>query len=102
MNTAKMKYLTEEEVKAVAEPILRKNFATYGIGDTGVIEEKDFDGTFIIRMTTHVSKPVPTNILIDVVDKIQQKLRKQGEDRFVILETQRQGATDETPDEDVG
>ena len=90
--------MTEAEVEKVALPILRRNLARFGFQDVTVKEEEDFDGSYVFRMTAHVQEKVPARTLMDALGSIHATLRKQGEERFVYLSTERPGHNE--PDED--
>lgn len=87
MALAKLRYLTEDEVLDVADPILRAQWSQFGYTNSEVFEVEDFDGAFIFRMNAHVTQKVPAKYLIDANHDIHIELRKLGENRFVILST---------------
>ncbi len=87
MALAKLNYLSEDEVMAVADPILRRKWNQFGYAHSRIEEVEDFDGAFIFRVSANVNERVPTKNLIDANDAIHVALRKMGENRFVILST---------------
>jgi hypothetical protein len=90
--------MTEAEVERIAVPILRRYLTRFGFQDVAVKEEEDFDGSYVFRMTAHVQEKVPARTLMDALGAIHGTLRKNGEERFVYLSTERPGH--EEPDED--
>ncbi|MCB1458010.1 MAG: hypothetical protein KDJ48_01840 [Nitratireductor sp.] len=102
MAMAKMKFLTEQEVQAIAQPILAHDFARYGFIGSTIEEVEDFDGSYVFRLTANVEKTVPAKELIDTSHQILTRLREQGEDRFVILATHRPDREADQNDEDEG
>jgi hypothetical protein len=88
MGMAKLKFLSEIEVQAMAEPILQKGLAPYGYRSSEIEEVEDFDGDFIFRLEAQVDNRVPADLLIELMGKIHSQLRIKGENRFVILSTQ--------------
>jgi hypothetical protein len=92
-------YMTPPEVEEVSLPILRKRFGRFGFQSATIMEEEDFDGSHVFRMIAHVQEKVPARDLIDALDDIHTVLRRNGEQRFVYLSTQRPGR-DQT-DEDI-
>jgi len=102
MASSQSVYLNANEVRDRAIPILRKYLGKFGFNDAKVEEEEDFDGAYVFRMTAHVESRVPARDLIDALEEIHTALRKEGEDRFVYLSTERPRASDidEADDED--
>ena len=101
MAVAKLNYLSEEQVKEIADPILSRVLANYGFRRSEIEEMEDFDGSTVFRLTAHVEKSVPAKILIDASEEMHAALRKQGEDRFVLLGTELPRSNKEEIDEDV-
>ena len=102
MASSQTAYMTESEVRDRALPILRKYLGKFGFSNATVEEEEDFDGAYIFRMTAHVRDRVPAKDLIDALEEIHSSLRREGEDRFVYLSTERPGAgKHDAEDEDV-
>ena len=97
-------YMSAEEVRGHVLPILRKRLGKFGFsGDVNVAEEEDFDGAFVFRMTAKVEGSVPARVMFETLGDIHIVLRKEGEDRFVYLTTQRPGEDDvDEADEDIG
>jgi hypothetical protein len=95
--------MTAEEVRDRVLPILRRRLGKFGfVGDVKVAEEEDFDGAFVFRMTARVQDNVPARVVFDALGDIHLTLRKEGEDRFVYLSTQRPGEDDvDEADEDI-
>lgn len=102
MAMAKMKYLSEGEVKSVADPILRKHLDDHGLAGSAIEEVEDFDGASIFRLVASVDRPVPAKILIETNEAMHSALPQKGEDRFVILSTERPETDANLPDEDIG
>jgi hypothetical protein len=90
-----------EEVRAIANDVLNRQFRPFGFGAIALREEEDFDGEPILRVIAEVTKPVPARTLIDATTDIHDALRKQGDNRFVYLGTHRPGDedTDDEPEE---
>jgi hypothetical protein len=96
-------YLSDQEVRDRALPILQRHFGIFGFEDASVAEEKDFDGASILRMIARVQSSVPAKDIIDALDAIHTDLRNQGEDRYVYLTTKRPGPVEAGgADEDEG
>lgn len=82
-------FLDSESVKRVALPLLQRRLAPFHFTDVDVVEEEDFDGELVLRMTANVSTKVPAQDLITVTADIHDALRKEGDERFVYLGTRR-------------
>lgn len=98
MPSAHATYLRNTDIRQISLPILNKQLNSFGFHDVDVREEEDFDGSYVVRMTAHVKSRVPARELIDVVNDIQDILRKKGDLRFVFLSTKLPGSDE--PDED--
>jgi hypothetical protein len=84
-------------VKQAALPLLKERLDAFGFSDADVVEEIDFDGVPILRMTAEVATKVPASDLIAVTADIHDAIRKKGDDRYIYLSTHR--PTDDEPDE---
>ena len=100
MGLAKTQYLSEDEVRRIAEAVLRKAFAPYGYVGFKIQEVEDFDGEHVFRLIVSVSREVPARVIIDANHEIHVRLRKAGEYRFVILETARPDLGEAPTDQD--
>ena len=87
MGLAKVKYLAEDEVQSIADPILRNRFEKFGFSDTQINESEEYDGSVVFRLAASVRERVPAKALIQANHEIHVALRKLGEDRSVFLST---------------
>jgi hypothetical protein len=87
MGMAKLKFLSENEVHQMVEPILKNGLAPFGYQHVNVEEAEDFDGKYVFRLDAKVDTRVPADVLIGLMGKIHSQLRAVGESRFAILST---------------
>jgi len=93
-------FLSPEDVREVALPLLRQRLGRFAFDDVSVREEEDFDGENVLRLTADVAVKVPAKALIDVTADIHSALRRQGDERYVYVSTRRPGS-EKQGDEDV-
>jgi hypothetical protein len=92
--------MTPEDVRERAIRILSPHLAQFGLTEIEVQKERDFDGTDVYRVLANVTQRVPSRVLVDSSDELQQLLRSEGEDRWIYLSTRRPTEPDEDEDED--
>ena len=80
--------MTDEEIRKLVAPLLRKSFNKAGFRSVEVQSEEDFDGNPIIRVTANFTgEGVAAEQLVDAQHAIRTALLEKGEDRFVFLDS---------------
>jgi hypothetical protein len=94
--------MTDDEINEVVSKLLRKRFEDLEFDHSIVESEQDFDGSSILRVTAHFNGgEVSADRMIDARHAIRSALIKQGEERFVFLDSAFPHDRDEFVDEDL-
>lgn len=73
------------DLRAIAFGVLKKNFKKAKVSDVHVIEERDFDGADILRVSAMVSPSITGAQLGDAIGDLRTAFGEQGLDHFVVL-----------------
>jgi hypothetical protein len=94
--------MTDDEINEVVSTLLRRRFEDLEFDHSTVESEQDFDGSSILRVTAHLKGgEVSADRMIDARHAIRSELMKQGEERFVFLDSVFPHDLDEFVDEDL-
>jgi hypothetical protein len=91
--------MTDAEINKIVTGILRARLEQFGFAQSRVKSESDFEGSPIIRVTARYNNGrVPSDQLIDSLHAIRSELLRQGEERFVFLDSEYPGQEDADED----
>ena len=87
---------TEAEIQKIVSDVMQSRFANRGLVNSDVGFEEDFDGEPIIRVTAHFDRRRDVGeSLFDAADAIRARLINAGDDRFVFVDHDYPGSSDE-------
>jgi hypothetical protein len=93
--------MTDNEIQEIVTRMLHERLNQFGFAQARVKSELDVDGFPLIRVTARYENGrVPTNKLIDSLDDIRHELLQQGEERFVLLDSEYPGRVTEGYDDE--
>ena len=88
--------MTDAAIREIVSDVLQDRFAKQGLVTADVVLEDDFDGETIIRVTAHFDRRRDVGeSLFDAADTIRARLIKAGDDRFVFVDRDYPGSSDE-------
>ena len=88
--------MTDAAIREIVSDVLRERFAKQGLVNSDVILEDDFDGERIVRVTAHFDRRRDVGeSLFDAADTIRARLIAAGDDRFVFVDRDYPGSSDE-------
>jgi|SRR5271165_751483 len=88
--------MTEAAIRQTVSDVLRGRFAKLGLLNSDIVFDEDYDGAKIVRVTAHFDRPQDVGeSLFDAADEIRSRLIEGGDDRFVFVNRDYPGSTDE-------
>jgi hypothetical protein len=88
--------MTEAAIRKIVSDVLGERFAKLGLVNSEVVLDEDFDGEKIVRVTAHFDRRRDVGeSLFDAADTIRARLIEAGDDRFVFVNRDYPGSSDE-------
>jgi ribosomal 50S subunit-associated protein YjgA (DUF615 family) len=88
--------MTEAEIRKIVSDEMQARFANRGLVNSDVVLDDDFDGEKIVRVTAHFDRRRDVaESLFDAADTIRARLIEAGDDRFVFVNRDYPGSSDE-------
>lgn len=75
----------EPDLGAIASLVLKKTFNGSEVSEVAAVEERDFDGTDILRVSARVAPAITATQLGDAISDLRAAFADEGFDHFVVL-----------------